>query len=214
MPSTPADALPRVQLEAREIDVVRAGTTLARGVSFALQPGDALILRGPNASGKTSLLRMIAGFAPDPSGRLQLRSVDDAQALDPADAVAWSGHADGLRADETPRSHIGFFARWTGGARRIDDALEALGLSHVADRPARRLSAGQKRRLALARVWASNRPLWLLDEPYAPLDDAGRAALSDIAARHRARGGLIVASAHQTLDWPDAEELRLEAKPA
>lgn len=214
-------SFPPVRLSAQDLTVARGGVALARGVSFTVGPGEALIVRGPNGAGKTSLMRMAAGLAPVEEGALTL--ADGAgrnlgRELYPSDAVAWLGHADGLSPNETPRAHVGFHARWRGGvasadeaARRVEDALAEFDVARFAHRPARRLSAGQRRRAALARVAASHLPLWLLDEPAAPLDVAGRAALAAAVARHRAAGGLVVAVAHDVLDWPDAQTLRIEA---
>ncbi len=177
---------------------------LADGVSFALAPGDALVVRGPNGSGKTTLLRLLAGFAPPAAGRLRLW--DDTGDLAPEEAIAWVGHADGMRLEETPRGHLRFYA-----AREDVAALKALGVTRFAHRPVRTLSAGQRRRAALARAVLSNRPIWLLDEPAAPLDQAGREALAQLVAAHRGRGGVVAAAVHGDLGWSDVQTLSLGA---
>jgi heme exporter protein A len=168
------------------------------GVGFALTAGDALVLRGPNGSGKSSLLRLLAGFLPPAAGRLAWEGV--AVADDPAAHRArlhWVGHADAIKSALTVRENLAFAARLAGaGEERIGVALTQFGLEGLTGLPGRLLSAGQRRRTALARLLAAPRPLWLLDEPGVGLDAASRARLEDAIASHRAGGGLVVVATH------------------
>lgn len=186
----------------------RGGRVLAGAITLSARPGDAWIIRGPNGSGKTSLLRAIAGFSPPAQGRVALEEAGRARPA--AEVAAYVGHAEGLRSQETPRAHLAFFLRWAGGdVGAADETLARVGLERHADKPARTLSAGQRRRVTLARLWTGGRPLWLLDEPTAALDDAGRALLSDLVAAHRVAGGVVMAAVHGALEWPDVRQLRL-----
>lgn len=169
----------------------RGGRLLLEGLDLALAPGEALRLTGPNGSGKSSLIRLIAGLLRAETGevvRAQVALADEALALD----------------RELPLgSALGFWARLAGTARRLDVAMEATGIVHLAEVPVRLLSAGQAKRAALARVAASGAPLWLLDEPLSALDGDGVARLQALVSRHRASGGAVVAASHSPLggDW-------------
>ena len=154
--------------------------------------GGALLLTGPNGAGKSTLLRAVAGLTPLATGALFW----DGEALS-ATQVAWLGHQDAVKPSLTCAEHVDAAA------------LEKLGLGRFAALPARFLSAGQKRRLALARVVASGRPLWLLDEPTTGLDAASQAGFAALCAAHRAGGGMIMASTHTPLDLPGAQGLAL-----
>lgn len=160
------------------------------------------MIRGANGSGKTTLLRLLAGFAAPAQGVVRLWGGEGD--LAPHEAIAWVGHADGLRPEETPREHLRHH-----GAVEDAEVLRALGVTRFAHRAARTLSAGQKRRTALARAVLSGRAVWLLDEPAAPLDAAGQAVLAGLAEKHRAQGGVVAAAVHGALDWPDTRTLTL-----
>lgn len=191
--------------------VQRGGRVLMQDVTFGLAPGDALLIRGANGAGKSSLLRALAGLTPVAAGRITY-ATDGEDALEPAHAVALLSHAEGLRPDETPRGHVRFFARWFGAAAEaeaVEAALQLYDLMAAADTPARRLSAGQKRRAALARVAASARAVWLLDEPAVGLDSEARVQLDHVIAAHRAAGGVVVAAVHEPVSWPDTRVLRM-----
>ncbi len=197
------ESAPRLEVEA--LRIARGGRVLADGVTFSLRSGEALVALGPNGAGKTTLLRAIAGLVRPEAGAVRVRP-------DAAGAVGFLGHAEGLKAAETPREAVRF---WTaldgGGASLAEEALHAVGAEAFADRAASRLSAGQKRRAAMARLAAQRRPVWILDEPAAPLDPGGRAMLRDLACRHRAAGGLVLAATHIDLDWPNAARLTFAA---
>lgn len=205
-PPEPAPAFPKLALSASGLALSRGDTVLAHDLALELGPGEAVLLTGRNGTGKTSLLRAVAGFIEPDSGEITLNGVRPAIAA--ADSIAWLGHADGLKPGESIRQASRFWADLHGVPRSaILPALRALEMDHLLDRPAARLSRGQQRRCALARVVLTDRPLWLLDEPAGPLDGEGRACLAALVAAHRARGGLVIAATHQPLDWPEARSL-------
>ncbi len=187
------------RLTAQNLAVFRGERLVFRDISFALAPGGALLLRGPNGAGKSSLLRALAGLTPLAAGALRW---EDDNALDDlpthAARIAWLGHLDAVKFALTAAEHVA-----------DPSALAAVGLAGYRDLPAKFLSAGQKRRLALARIIASAAPLWLLDEPTNGLDAASITLLTPVFGRHREAGGAIIASTHTPLDLPGAEVLSL-----
>lgn len=193
----------------------RGGRLVFAGLDFRLESGQALVLRGPNGSGKSSLLRVMAGLIRPEAGAL---AWDGADARDDREAhgarLHFVGHLDGIKLALTVTENIRFWARLRGRQNDtvwLATALDALHLARLADVPARLLSAGQRRRLALARLLAAPAPLWLLDEPSVGLDDASLAALEQIIAAHRAGGGMVVAATHTAIALPDAQTLNLDA---
>ncbi len=185
-------------LDGRDLACVRGGRPVVAGVSFSLGAGDALLLRGANGSGKSSLLRLLAGFLRPAAGRLlwQGRAVQGDLAEHRA-RLHYLGHLDGLKAALTARESLAFAAALAGaGPARIEPALEAFDLADHARSPVRFLSSGQRRRLALARLVAAERPLWLLDEPGVGLDRRSRARLEAAIAGHCRSGGLCVVATH------------------
>jgi heme exporter protein A len=169
---------------------------------LSLRAGEAVSLTGANGAGKTSLLRSVAGLLRPESGAVAFEGPDGN--LDPEQARAEGlhliGHQDGLKAGRTARDELAFQAAWTGGdAAGIARAIEVFDLNSLLPLEVRRLSAGQRRRLACARLIASPRALWLLDEPMAPLDAARRAQLGGLMQAHLAEGGLILAAVHDPL---------------
>jgi len=196
-----SDAFIPVRLSAQALRLERGGRVVLDGLSFTAEPGGAVELVGPNGSGKTTLLRALAGLARPQAGHIDAPEPEQ---------IALSGHADPLKPGETVEQALRFWAALHGAApSRIADSLAALNARHLKRRECGRLSAGQRRRIALARILVMNRPVWLLDEPAAPLDAAGRSALGLIVESHRARGGIVIAATHQGLDWPDAQRLDL-----
>jgi heme exporter protein A len=181
-------------------------------VGFALAAGDALVLRGPNGSGKSSLLRLLAGFLAPAAGRLAWEGA--AIGDDPGAhrmRLHWVGHADAIKSALTVRENLAFAAAMAGAADgRIAGALAHFGLAGLAELPGRLLSAGQRRRTALARLLAAPRPLWLLDEPGVGLDAASRTRLEEAIAGHRAGGGLVVLATHGDVAVPDPLVLDLD----
>lgn len=195
-------ALASTPLFVRDLSLMRGAVTLIRDLEFVVQPGEALILLGRNGVGKTTLLRALAGVLRPESG--DIRYGADSAEHAAATRCAFLGHENALKPDETPRQSLEFWSRLSGVKGQIPVALDQFGLKPLADRPARRMSQGQKRRAALARLYLLNRPVWLLDEPAAPLDVDGRARLAHAVNQHRQRGGVVVAATHQPLDWDGA----------
>lgn len=178
--------------------VARGGVPLLADVSFSVQAGQALVLRGPNGCGKTTLLRAIAGLQPPVAGRIDLAP----------DMIAYAAHADGIKATLTVAENLSFWAA-IHGTRGIDAALGRMNLRGLADRAAQNLSAGQKRRLGLARLIVTARPLWVLDEPTVSLDLASVALFGDVVRAHLAGGGLALMATHIDLGLPEARLLDL-----
>ncbi|MEL7092334.1 MAG: heme ABC exporter ATP-binding protein CcmA [Pseudomonadota bacterium] len=172
-------------LTVRDLAVGRGGVPLLAGVSFELTAGQALVLRGPNGSGKTTLLRTLAGLQPPLEG-----SVAGAE-----ERIAYAAHADGLKGALSVAENLQFWAA-VFGQRDIAPALEAFDLRGLAGRRAAMLSAGQKRRLGLARLMVTGRPIWVLDEPTVSLDTASVARFADAVRAHLAGGGMAVMATH------------------
>ena len=193
------------RLAIENLGVSRGGRTLFRGLSFEIVPGEAVALTGANGSGKTSLLRAIAGLIRPDAGGV---SFDDGGGdMDAEEARAGGlhllGHQDGLKSGRTTREELTFQARWTGGEpESISAAVDLFELRPLLDLETRKLSAGQRRRAALCRLFAAPRPLWLLDEPFAPLDAKWRTRFGDLMALHLADGGMVIAAVHDPLPVP------------
>ena len=183
-------------LNVNDLCVERGGVPVLMGVSFGLDAGQALILRGPNGSGKTTLLRTLAGLQPPLSG-----SIDGAE-----DRVAYAAHADGLKAMLSVAENLKFWAQVFGN-NDISVALEAFDLDALRDRLAGTLSAGQKRRLGLARLLVTGRPLWVLDEPTVSLDTKAVEMFSNAVQAHLETGGAALIATHIDLGLPDAQVL-------
>jgi heme exporter protein A len=187
-----------VELIVENLGCARGGLPLLEGVAFRLGAGDAMVLRGPNGCGKTTLLRTLAGLQPALEGSISV----------PPETMAYAAHADGLKATLSVTENLGFWAA-VHGFRGVDAAIDAMNLRDLADRPAQNLSAGQKRRLGLARLLVTGRPIWVLDEPTVSLDMASVALFGDVVRAHLARGGAVVIATHIDLGLPEAHELDL-----
>ena len=204
-----------IRLDVSGLSIARGERVLFAGFDLAIAAGEAVALTGANGAGKTSLLRAIAGLLRPAAGAIAFAGVDGA--LDPDEARTGGlhllGHHDGLRLGRTAAEELAFWARWLGGRPAdLAHAIDAFDLSALLPLEVRRLSAGQRRRLSLARLLAAPRPLWLLDEPLAPLDAAMRARFGGLMAGHLAGGGLVLAAAHDPLPVP-AREARLPPPP-
>lgn len=201
------------QFEGRTVACFRGGRMVFQNLSFALAPGGAALVLGPNGSGKSSLLRLLAGLLQPASGSL---SYDGHPVKEDPERhhrrIAYLGHLNAIKAVLSVRENV---ATWLpGGAAAsatTDAALEDFGLLPLAEQPARLLSAGQRRRLALARLAARGGEIWLLDEPSVGLDQASQKRLEAAIARHRSKGGLVFLASHTAIDLPEAVELNLSA---
>tara|TARA_B100000427_G_scaffold39969_1_gene28802 strand:- start:349 stop:1026 length:678 start_codon:yes stop_codon:yes gene_type:complete len=208
------------RFEGKKLDCVRSARPVFRGLDFAVQAGGALILVGPNGSGKSSLLRLMAGLLPAAGGQL---SWNGAPVDDEPDAhrerLRYLGHLDAIKPALTASENLAFWAELYGADPKsaVAPALAALGIGHLADLPGRFLSAGQKRRLNLARLALAPAAIWLLDEPATALDVQTIDRLRELIRDHRARGGMLVLSTHSDLGLDNSEPLDLAdftARPA
>lgn len=197
-----------------DLACLRGGRLVFAGLDFALPPGGAILLLGPNGSGKSTLLRLMAGLLRPLRGDMAWRGVSLRAEPDALRGhVHYVGHADAVKPVLTAAENLAFWAALDG---RIDpdaaarDALATLGAGHIADTPGRFLSAGQKRRLTLARVLAAPAPLWLLDEPTVALDKSGVKLLESVIDDHRRGGGMVVLSTHADIALPGAVELHMD----
>ena len=197
-----------MRLSAVELACHRGGRSVFSGVSFAVASGEALTISGRNGAGKSSLLRLVAGLLRIAAGRFSLEDGDPELSI--AEQAHYLGHQDALKGSLSVAENLRF---WTGflGVRSADigDSLETVGLGALAGLPAAYLSAGQRRRLSIARLIAVPRPIWLLDEPSSTLDTAAQDRLADLMRAHLAGGGLILAASHGPIGLQQTQELRL-----
>jgi heme exporter protein A len=185
----------------------RGGREIFAGLDLDVVSGQALAVTGANGAGKSSLLRMIAGLLPLAGGAIRLEGGTDELTL--AEQAHYLGHRDALKPSLTVRENLDFWQRFLGeGTADIEGALEAVGIGHATHLPAAVLSAGQRRRLSIARLIAVARPVWLLDEPTSALDVAGQAMVAGLMTEHLRGGGLILAATHGPLGI-SASELRI-----
>ncbi len=198
-----------MRLSASDLACRRGGRDVFVGVSFAVAAGEALAVRGRNGAGKSSLLRMVAGLLRVTGGRLALDGGDAELTL--GEQAHYLGHQDALKPSLTVAENVRFWAAFLGAAAvDLDRALGAVGLAALADLPAAYLSAGQRRRLSIARLLAVKRPIWLLDEPTSTLDAAAQERLGELMQAHLAGGGLILAATHAPLGLGGLQELLLD----
>jgi heme exporter protein A len=196
-----------MRLEARGLACVRGGHEVFSGLGFSVAAGEALLVTGRNGAGKSSLLRMVAGVVRIAAGRLALTGGDAERTI--PEQAHYLGHDDALKPSLTVLENLEFWLRYFGSAASSAAALAAVGLDALADLPAAYLSAGQRRRLSIARLVAIRRLVWLLDEPTSALDADAQATLADLMRRHRSGGGLILAAAHGPIGLENPRELRL-----
>lgn len=196
MTGTTGAALLRVE----DLAVARGGVTLLDRVGFALAPGQILILKGPNGVGKTTLLRTVTGLQPPAAGRVVAAE----------GAIAYAGHLDGVKPTLSVTENLLFWARIFGSpAGVVAEALEAFDIAALAARPAQALSAGQRRRLGLARLVVTRRPVWVLDEPTVSLDAASVALFAAAVRAHATAGGAALLATHVATGLDGADELDL-----
>ncbi len=195
-------------LSVENLSCARAGRPVLRNLSFEIAAGAAMLLRGPNGAGKSTLLRALAGLSPA-QGRVALDGLDRANAPDLyAERIAYAGHLDAIKPQLTVAENLGFWAALFGGGG-VTRALDAFDLGPIADRPAHVCSAGQKRRLGLARLLVCERRLWLLDEPTVGLDAEARARFAAAVRAHCAGDGIALIATHVDLGLGAAPELAL-----
>jgi len=201
----------RIGLAALKLSCQRGGRTIFRDLSFQLAPGEALLVSGPNGAGKTSLLRQIAGLLPLAAGELRLEGTGPDAAL--PELCHYVGHANAVKASLSVGENLAFWADYLEDGRNLKSALASFGLTELADLPAGLLSAGQKRRLALSRLFAAPRPIWLLDEPQSSLDAASVKLLDAAIEDHIEAGGIALVASHTPLKTKFAHELALGKEP-
>jgi heme exporter protein A len=199
-----------MKLLAENLALNRGGRPLLAGISFVVGAGEALLLLGANGVGKTTLIRALAGLLAPAAGSIRIEGGDPERSV--GEQCHYIGHLNGVKASLTVAENAAFWGRFLGRQPDgRDAALAAFGLAGLRDIPAAYLSAGQQRRLALARVLLAHRPIWLLDEPTVSLDQAAVEALTRVVADHLAAGGLVIAATHVPLGFSKARELALGA---
>ncbi len=198
-----------MRLSVQDLTCVRGGRTVFERLSFDVEPGKGVQLIGANGVGKSSLLRILAGFLPPAAGTFTLEGADDETPI--GEFCHYVGHLNGVKRAFTVHENLAFWADYFGGGD-VDDALDAFNLLDLRDIPAGLLSAGQARRLGLARLRVAERPLWLLDEPSVSLDEASRNILASTIQGHIANGGLAIAATHLPLGVDFARTLTLGAE--
>jgi heme exporter protein A len=196
-----------MQLSGRGVRCVRGGREVFSGLDFVISSGEALAVTGANGSGKTSLLRMIGGLLALAGGSIDLEGSEGELTL--AEQAHYLGHRDAMKPALSVLENLSFWRNFLGGeVLDAGQSLELAGIEHAAHLPAAYLSAGQRRRLSIARLIAVRRPIWLLDEPTSALDAAGQALFADVMRDHLARGGLVIAATHAPLEI-ECRELQL-----
>jgi heme exporter protein A len=197
-----------MRLAGSDVTCVRGGREVFAGLDFAVERGEALAVTGRNGAGKSSLLRLIAGLLAAARGSISLQGGDNELSL--AERCHFLGHRDAIKPSLTVMENLQFWRDFLGGesGEPVNASLDAIGIGHLASVPASFLSAGQRRRLGLARLVAVRRPVWLLDEPTSALDTQAQALLAALMTAHLRSGGLIVAATHDALGI-SARELRI-----
>jgi heme exporter protein A len=198
-----------MRLSASDLACRRGGRDVFAGVSFAVASGESLTIRGRNGAGKSSLLRIVVGLVRPAGGNLGLEGGDPELTI--AEQAHYLGHQDALKPSLSVGENLRFWSAFFGSrAADTQEPLAAVGLDTLADLPAAYLSAGQRRRLSVARLVAVKRAIWLLDEPTSTLDAAAQTRLTEIMQAHLAGGGLILAATHGTLGLGGGRELQLD----
>jgi heme exporter protein A len=196
-----------MRLSGRDVRCMRGGREVLSGLDFEVSSSEALALTGPNGAGKTTLLRVVAGLLALSGGAIDLAGGEAELTL--SEQAHYLGHRDALKPALSVLENLAFWRNFLGGEPTDPaETLRQVGLDHAAHLPAAYLSAGQRRRLSIARLLAVRRPIWLLDEPTSALDTSGQALFADLTLDHLARGGLVLAATHAPLGI-DARELRM-----
>ena len=202
-----------MRLSATDLACRRGGRDVFAGVSFSVASGESLTIRGRNGAGKSSLLRMMAGLVRVAGGQLSLEGGDPELTL--GEQAHYLGHLDALKLSLSVEENLRFWSAFLGAAASdLSEPLRAVGLDTLSELPAAYLSAGQRRRLSIARLITVERPLWLLDEPTSTLDAAAQVRLGEIMQAHLAGGGIILAATHGPLQLDGARELNLDGVSA
>lgn len=204
-----------MQLVAENLTLERGGRPVVEGLSFHLDAGCALILTGPNGAGKSTLLRALAGYLKPLAGSVRVTGAGEER--ETSEVCHFVGHLDGIKTHFTAAENLSFWAQYLAGPddagkpilERVEDALERFALAALAEIPAGYLSAGQRRRLALARLAVARRPLWLLDEPTVSLDAASTRVLTEAIDEHLKAGGLAVIATHIPMELHSARSIQL-----
>lgn len=185
-----------MRLVAENLAVERGEREIFRPVSFALADGEALVVTGPNGAGKSTLLKVICGLLPLAAGSVRLEGAGEASL---GESCHYLGHVNALKPALSVRENLEFWRGFLGGGEGAEAALDRVGLASLIDLPAGYLSAGQQRRVAIARLLTARRPIWLVDEPTAALDRQAETRFGEIAAAHLQEGGILIAATHQKL---------------
>jgi heme exporter protein A len=201
-----------MRLTGRRLACIRGSREVFAGLDFTASSGEALVVTGRNGAGKTTLLRMVAGLLTPAQGEIVLDGGDPDLSL--PEQAHYLGHRDAIKPSLSVAENLQFWEAYLGETPgEVAAALQAVGLIDLAALPAGYLSAGQRRRLSIARLLAAPRPIWLLDEPTAALDSAAQARLADLMRAHLSAGGLVVAATHGPLGLDGVKELRI-GRPA
>lgn len=202
-----------MQLVAENLAVDRGERRIFEGLSFVVPAGTALVVTGPNGAGKSTLIKAIAGFLAQAEGSIRLEGLTGEAAERPlAEHCHYLAHDNALKSQLTVNENLAFWRHFLGAPlASVGDALERVGLPGIGELPAGYLSAGQKRRVAIARLLVTHRPVWLVDEPTAALDKASEKRFGELASEHVGAGGILVAATHQALGLKAHESLDMSA---
>lgn len=199
-----------MRLIAEKLGGERGGEPVFSGLSFSLGEGDGLVVTGANGSGKSTLLRIVAGLLPSASGSVRLEEADGEAWPTVASACHYLGHGNAMKTALSVEENLRFWQEFSGEPHLSgQEALEMVGLPQVASLPYGYVSTGQKRRVSIAKLLVSWRPVWLLDEPTAGLDKASEAQFAELMRAHLDDGGIVVAATHLPLGLEGAQELRM-----